>query len=659
MKKLFLILTSLYFTFNALSQTVEDVWKEGMECFNNKDFHGAIQKIDQIIRILPQYSYAYYNKGLSELNLGDLEGACEDISKAVRLGFDKNTKFYDYMCKPDIKLKFLKKEFYPHDELFRDNGYRPYYTRKDSLRGALRPERTCFDVYFYDLSVKIIPRGKKITGQNIIWFEVKEPTNKIQIDLFDNYTITNITWQDKTLNFHREFNAVFIDFPEMLKPGEKHSITVSYYGRPQIAENPPWQGGFVWKRDKHHKLWAGVACEQLGASSWWPNKDHLSDKPDSMRMIFEAPSKFKIVSNGILRNSIPIDKNRTRYEWFVDYPINNYNVTFYMGNFIHFTDTVDLNGNKLVLKYDVLAYNLDKAKEHFRQTNNLLKYYNATFGQYPFMKDGFGLVESPYEGMEHQTAIAYGNAFHNTEFEGCKDLKYDYIIVHEAAHEWWGNAVTAADMADIWIHEGFATYAELLYLENCCGRKVYLNELNNKLRMIFNFWPMVENYNVNENSFASNDVYDKGAVMLHCLRSTIDDDSLFFDIIKSFNLNYRYRSVTSNDFIDYVNHKTGENFYPFFNKYLHDIKLPVLNYKFIHQNNNLVLTYKWTEVEDGFKMPFCIKTNDGQAIRLVGSTTEKQATLEDIEWFNFYNEWQDIEGVAENGYTYFRTKWEE
>ncbi len=659
MKKLFFLFAFLTSVLFSHSQTIEDVWNEGITCFNEKDFHGTIQKMNQIISVLPQYPYAYYNKGIAKLNLGDVDEACADISKAVSLGFDKNSKFYDYLCNSDMKLKLLKKQFYPHDELYRDNGYRPHYTRKDTLRGALRPERTCYDVYFYDLTVRIIPRGKKITGKNVIWFLVKEPTKRIQIDLFDYYTLSEISWKGTPLKFTREYNAIFVDFPEQLNPGEKHNISVTYYGKPEIAKNPPWQGGFVWKRDKHRKLWAGVACEHLGASSWWPNKDHLSDKPDSMKISFEAPGKYKVVSNGVLRNSYPIDKKWRRFDWFVSYPINNYNVTFYLGEFEHITDSVELNGQKLMLKYDVLPYNLEKAKEHFQQTKDLLKYYNSVFGQYPFMRDGYGLVESPYEGMEHQTAIAYGHGFNNTTFEGCGDIKYDYIIVHESAHEWWGNAVTAADMADIWIHEGFATYAELLYLEHCCGKKVYLEELNNKLKMIFNFWPMVENYNVNENSFASNDVYDKGAVMLHCLRCTIDNDSLFFDIIRNFNLKFRYQSVSSKDFIDFVNQQTGEDYNPFFDKYLYDTKLPVLNYNFTAKGDSLVLTYKWTEVEKGFTMPFCIKTNDGRAVRLVGSTTEEKISLEDVNSFIFYNEWQDLDGVADNAYTYFRTKWEE
>ncbi|MBN2612289.1 MAG: M1 family metallopeptidase [Bacteroidales bacterium] len=641
------------------SQTYEDIWNEGIVCFNEKNYHGVIQKMDQVIDFLPQYAHAYYNKGIAKLNLGDTEGACSDISKAVELGFDKNKKFYEYLCQAGYKLKLLKDQFYPHDELPEENGYRPVYTRKDTLRGALRPERTCFDVFYYDLSLRIIPKGKKISGQNSIWFEVTEPAKRIQIDLFDNFHVDQITWKNTPLTYKRECNALFIEFPEKLNTGEKHSISISYSGKPQKAENPPWHGGFVWKRDIRRNLWAGVACEHLGASSWWPNKDHLSDKPDSMKISLEVPAKYKAIANGTFEGVAATGKKLKKYVWNVNYPINNYNVTFYLGKFEHITDTVLLDNNKLVLNFHVLPHNLEKAQKHFQQTKDILKFYNSVFGSYPFMNDGFALVESPYEGMEHQTAIAYGHGYKNAEFDSCEGLDYDYIIVHEAAHEWWGNAVNAADMADIWIHEGFATYAELLYLEHRCGKKTYYDELNKKVQMIFNFWPMSENYNVNENGFAGNDVYNKGAMMLHCLRSNISNDSLFFEIIRNFNLEYRYRAIANNDFINYVNKKTGDNYFPFFNKYLYDKELPVLSYSFTNKYDSIILRYKWTGVEQGFRMPFCIKTNDKRAIRLVATTGEQEAVIENASWFNFYNEWQSTDGVADHSYTYFRTRMED
>jgi aminopeptidase N len=658
MKRLLVAVMAVLGGVISYSQTLEEVWQDGLKSFNEKDFHGSITRMNQLLKVIPDYSFALYNKGISRLNLGDLEGACMDFSRAIASGFDKDTKFYEFMCQDEKKYKLLKKQFYNHEEIFPDNGYRPHYTRKDSLRGALRPERTCFDVCFYDLTVRIIPRGKKIAGENRIYFKVIQPTSRIQIDLFPQYTIDGISWNGSPLNYTREFGAVFIDFPAQLNPGEKQIITFKYSGKPQIAENPPWQGGFVWAKDRKRKIWAGVACEQLGASSWWPNKDHLTDKPDSMKINLEVPSKYKAISNGRLRNTTAANKKYTRYEWFVSYPINNYNVTFYMGNYVSYTDTVMLGDKPLTLKYDVLPYNLDEAKEHFTQSKDIVRFYNEAYGPYPFMNDGFGLVESPYEGMEHQTAIAYGHGFRNTPIAGCDSLKYDFIIVHESAHEWWGNSVCAADMADIWIHEGFATYAELMYLEHSCSKEAYLNELRDKMMTIFNFWPMVENYDVNENSFAGNDVYNKGAAMIHCLRCNINNDSLFFDLIRDFNVQHRYQTVTSKDFIRFVNLKTGRDYTPFFDKYLYETRLPVLSYQFTREDDHLILTYKWIDVEDGFEMPFCIRTNNNKAVRLSGTTTEQKATIEDAEWFNFYNEWQDPDGVADNSFTYYRTRWE-
>ncbi|NJK85639.1 MAG: M1 family metallopeptidase [Bacteroidales bacterium] len=285
-----------------------------------------------------------------------------------------------------------------------------------------------------------------------------------------------------------------------------------------------------------------------------------------MMIRLKVPKGYTAVSNGTLKKQFRSEAKYDQFEWFVSYPINNYNVTFYLGKFEYFSDSVEIQGDNLLLKYYVLPYNLEKAKTHFEQSKQILKAYSKFFGKYPFMRDGFGLVESPYEGMEHQTAIAYGNSYSNVENNTYRKKEFDYIIVHEAAHEWWGNAVSAVDMADIWIHEGFATYAEFLLVEDVYGKDEYNYEINQKRKFIFNFWPVVENYDVNENSFASNDVYTKGAMILHCLRSTINNDSLFFKIIRDFFKENEFNVVTTQQFIDLVNQSTGKNFTPFFKK---------------------------------------------------------------------------------------------
>jgi aminopeptidase N len=346
----------------------------------------------------------------------------------------------------------------------------------------------------------------------------------------------------------------------------------------------------------------------------------------------------------------------SRFTWFVSYPINNYNVTFYAGKYTAFNDTLVEGTDTLRMDYNVLNYNLDEARRHFEQTRDVLSFYNKAFGFYPFARDGFGLVESPYEGMEHQSAIAYGNGYDMNNGDEYRNKLYDYIIVHEAAHEWWGNSVTAADMADVWIHEGFATYAELMFLEHRFGEEEYMYELFQKCQYIFNIWPMVQHRGVNENTFASNDVYNKGAMMLHSLRCTINNDSLFFDMIRSFNLKYRYQTVCSDDFVNFVNQSTGEDYRPFFNKYLKETRLPVLEYRYARENGNLVLKYRWTETEAGFHMPFGIGTNRKESFRLEGTTDWKEQVINGTDWFNFYNLATDYTGCPHNAFTYYRTR---
>jgi aminopeptidase N len=637
------------------SQKLEEIWSEGLQMFSDKNFHGCIEKMNQVIRLFPSFSDAYYNRGIARLNLGDVEGACRDISLANEQHSKEADSYFKFLCDSAWMLKMLKEYYYKRTKLYPETGYRPHYTLADTLRGSLRPERICFDVFYYDLRVKIFPKGQKIQGTNEIYFKINEPASRIQIDLFDNYKVDSIIWKGRKLVYKRKYNALFIDFPTKLLPGEKHNISITYSGKPVAAPNPPWDGGFVWKKRKKSERWVGVACEHLGASSWWPNKDHLSDKPDSMLIKIEVPENFRAVANGVLREVKDVGKKYKQYAWFVSYPINNYNVTFYMGKYTEFTDTLATSDGPLLLRYNVFPENLEKAKAHFEQVKEILPVYIDLFGPYPFMRDGYGLVESLYEGMEHQTAIAYGNAYDKPNRQEYRDNKYDFIIVHESAHEWWGNAVTAADMADIWLHEGFATYAEYLFLERIYGKEEYLHEISLKSNYIYNFWPLVQHRDVNENSFASNDVYNKGAMLLHCLRCTINNDSLFFKIIKDFNVLSRYRALASDDFITMVNNYTGNDYRPFFNKFLYDKALPVLSYSYENIGDKLIIKYKWAGVEDGFTMPFGIETSDNKAYRLEATTTERETIFENVSWFNFYNQWKGYEGCTDHSYTYFRT----
>jgi aminopeptidase N len=646
----------LFFSGSATGQTADSVWQRSLKKFGIDDYHGAIEDLDLILRKFPGTASALYNRGIARLNLGDTEGACNDLNLARNAGSRENRLALNYICDEDYLRDMMIKEYYKKEKVYPEFGYRPKYTKTDSLRGTLNPDRTCFDVQYYDLRVKVIPAGKKIEGLNSIYFKVVEPTKTIQIDLLERYKVTSVTMEGSAIPYRRTGNVIYADFPQTLNPGETHTVTIAYNGKPIDAPNPPWDGGFVWKKDKNKDFWLGVACEHLGASSWWPNKDHLSDKPDSMQIAIEIPAGYQAVCNGNLRRVEPVGRKNNLFTWFVSYPINNYNVTFYAGKYTAFSDTLTEGGDTLLLDYNVLTYNLDAARRHFAQTKEVISFYNKAFGFYPYRRDGFGLVESSYEGMEHQSAIAYGNGYDKNSGDEYRNKMYDYIIVHEAAHEWWGNSVTAADMADAWIHEGFATYAELMFLENRFGKDEYMYELFQKGQYIFNIWPLVQNRGVNENTFASNDIYNKGAMVLHCLRCAINNDSLFFGMIHDFSVKYRYHTVNSDDFIRFVDEYTGTDYTAFFKKYLYETRLPMLEYRYTRENGNLKLLYHWTEVDASFSLPFGIGTDTKKSYRLTGTTEWQEMLIPETGWFKFFNLMTDYEGCPDNAFTYFRTR---
>ncbi|MEM7040394.1 MAG: M1 family metallopeptidase, partial [Bacteroidota bacterium] len=334
------------------------------------------------------------------------------------------------------------------------------FSRKDSLRGALRAERTCYDVHYYDLTVKVDPETQRIKGQNDIHFHAIADFETLQVDLFENMLIDEITYEGKKLEYRREFNAVFIDFPEPVRARKMGVLSIAFGGTPTVAARAPWDGGFVWKKDKNGKHWVGVACEGTGASLWWPNKDHLSDEPDSMAIHLIAPLGYKAISNGQLRSVKDLDVKWTQWNWFVSYPINNYNVTVNIADYAHIKDTYKNASGTHNLDYYVLSYNEEKARKHFEQVKPMLRVFEDFFGEYPFWRDGYALVETPYLGMEHQGAIAYGNHY-LPGYNGHDplDLKWDYIIIHESGHEWWGNSVSCRDHAELWIRESFCTYS--------------------------------------------------------------------------------------------------------------------------------------------------------------------------------------------------------
>jgi len=471
------------------------------------------------------------------------------------------------------------------------SGKLPKFTQETILLGELTKYRECFDVHYYDLSIAFDPNHKKIDGVVKINAIAMSDFDTIQLDLHANLEITSLK-EDEEISYERVERAIFI--PLTKKKGDQFSITIHYNGNPIIAKKPPWLGGTVWKKDKQGNHWDGVACESDGASIWWPLKDHTSDEPDSMRLHYTVPKGLTAVGNGQFEGKTTTDNSST-FNWFISYPINTYNVTFYIGKFKLLKDEYEgINGKKLKLNHYVLEPNYEKAKKHFQQLHDQLRVYEEKFGEYPWYRDGFKLVESPYAGMEHQSAIAYGNGYKNDV-----DSTVDYIILHETAHEWWGNSVTAKDINDVWLHEGFATYSEALYLEEAKGKEDYTAHLNIYRLFIKNKFPVV---GVKDRRFfhykMSGDVYMKGAWILHTLRVQIDDDEIFFDILKTFATRYKHKIVESKDFIELVNEKTYSDYSWFFKQYLNNRKVPVI--ECARQPNTGKLFFRWKHANKDF-----------------------------------------------------------
>jgi aminopeptidase N len=487
------------------------------------------------------------------------------------------------------------------------------FTRADTLRGTLSPERTCYDVKYYHLDVRVDPALQTVDGSNTISFEVVTAFDKMQIDLFDNLTISKITLDlENECRFTREFNAVFVLLPKSLPVNSKHQIKIQYSGKPMVAKNPPWEGGLTWTHDSSGNPWVAVTCQGLGASVWWPNKDHQSDEPDSMLISISVPKGLEDVSNGRLRAVTNLSDGWRRYDWFVNAPINNYNVTLNIGKFARFSDTY-VSDDTLTLDYYVLPESLEKAKLQFKQVKGMMRAFEKYFGKYPFKRDGYKLIECPHTGMEHQSAVAYGNRYlqgYRGRAPAEVGLKFDFIIIHESAHEWWGNNITSKDVADMWIHESFGAYAEALYVEYHYGFKEALEYINGKKPNVRNLEPIIGVYNVQK--AGAGDMYDKGQLVLNTLRSVINDDELWFSILKGLQESFRYRTVTADDIVEYVNRRTGKDLRYFFDQYLKFPKIPELIVMTAKRGSDVTATYRWnTDVQD-FKMPVRVTTSENK-----------------------------------------------
>jgi len=521
------------------------------------------------------------------------------------------------------------------------------YTRADTLRGSLRAERTCYDVTFYDLHVKIDTGEKSITGSNKIVFKAIEDFEWLQIDLFENMKIVSIINEGKELRYRREFNAVFVEMNAPVRKGTSGELLVNFYGKPTIAKRPPWDGGFTWTYDSNGRNWIAVSCEGMGASSWWPCKDYLGDEPDSMRVSCNVPGELRCVANGTEEQTREEADGTKTYNWFVHYPINNYNVSLNIGDYVSFSDTfVAQDNSKLALDYYVLRYNIDKAKLQFAQVKPMMSCYEKYLGKYPFWDDGYALVETPYLGMEHQGAIAYGNKY-LTGYAGNDysriGLDFDYIIIHETGHEWWGNSVSCRDIADMWIHESFCTYTESIYVECLFGHDTAIKYINAHKAHIGNKKPIVGVYGVNEEG--AGDMYSKGSLFLNTLRSVVNDDAKWWSLVKGMSdTAFKIKNIGYEDVLAYFNKRSEMDLTKLFEQYLKNASIPVLEYKLKKKKRGeFELSYRWvTDVTD-FAMPLFVSAAAENKITLNATNDFKTAifkmkkesdfkVLEDLEY---------------------------
>jgi aminopeptidase N len=487
-------------------------------------------------------------------------------------------------------------------------------TRADILRGQYGPLRANNDLLFYHLDVRVDPEKKFLSGKNTIRFKMLRDDSRIQLDLSDALHIDKILYGATQLKYSREAGAVFIDFPQTLKAGRVYSIDFYYSGNPVEVGR---FGGITFKKDPAGRDWINTSCEDEGASVWWPNKDQWRDEVESMQISVSVPNGLMDVSNGKFMGKTDLGDGYTRWDWLVQYPINNYNVSLNIGKYEHFSDR--LGG--LALDFYTLPENLEKARKQFSQARGMLEAFQHYFGEYPFKKDGYKLIEAPYSGMEHQSAVTYGNRFANGYLE--RDWtgvgispRFDFIIIHESGHEWFGNAVTAADRSDMWIHEGWTTYLECLYVEYMYGHEDYLKYTNAYKAKVRNQQPVIAERGVN--ATPPQDQYFKGALFLHTLRSIVNDDKLWFALLRDFYQRFKYQNIMTEDIVAYFNRKTGRNLTPVFNQYLRRTAIPALELKFDEANGTV--SYRWKADEPGFTMPVRVGAKDRWQI--IEPTTE-------------------------------------
>jgi len=499
------------------------------------------------------------------------------------------------------------------------------YTRQDSLRGAITPEREWWDLTYYHLSMAVDPDQKFIKGTNLVKYDVLKSHQTMQIDLQPPMRITRVSVAGIEQDFVRDGNAYFIRLSEKQKVGTSNEVFVEYEGKPVVSENPPWSGGLTWKKDSNGIDFIATSCQGDGASLWWPNKDHMYDEVEGMLISVTVPEHLIDVSNGRLKSVVQNDDKTKTYNWEVLNPINNYGVNINIGDYVNFSEVYDGEKGKLDMDYYVLRENLEKAKVQFKQVGPMMEAFEHWFGPYPFYEDSYKLVEVPYLGMEHQSSVTYGNKYANgylgrdVSGTGWGD-KFDFIIIHESGHEWFANNITYKDMADMWIHESFTAYSESIYTDYLYGKEAGADYVIGTRKNIRNEAPIIGDYDVNKSG--SGDMYSKGANMLHTIRTIINDDELWRSILRGLNKEFYHSTVSTKQIEYYISDKSHINFSKVFDQYLRNSDLPSFQYSIEGER----LSYRWTKVVPGFDMPVYVKI-DGAPIKLAPTTSKKVIAL--------------------------------
>lgn len=484
----------------------------------------------------------------------------------------------------------------------------PRFTHADTLRGSNGPYRSWWDVTSYNLHVRVQPADSSLSGYNRIGYRVLHPDSLMQIDLMTPLVLDSAVQQGRSLEFSRDGNAFFVRLQTAQSEGSLRRITLYYHGKPRVAKHAPWDGGIVWTRDSVGNPWIASACQGVGASIWWPNKDYQGDEPDSQHIYVTVPDTLIDVSNGRLLGVLPHRNGTRTFHWFVDNPINNYDVAINIAKYTHFSDTLQGLDGPLSLDYWVLPYHLRQARVQFRQVPGMLHCFEYWFGPFPWYKDGYKLVETPHLGMEHQSCVAYGNHYLNgylgRDLSGTGwGLKWDFIIVHESAHEWWGNSITSKDIADMWVHESFANYAESLYTECRFGKQAGEDYVIGCRRLVRNDRPILGVFGVNNEG--SEDMYYKGGNMLNTIRAELDNDSLWRSVLRGLNRHFRHQTVNGTQIEAYMSRASGRDLSTVFRQYLATTTVPQLAYYFKGQR----LYYRWNQAVPGLRLPLKLQEN--------------------------------------------------